>query len=72
MLQTIMFIVNIVALCSIAVGYFFSKFTIVDLETWNEIATFYNENNKEVPELAGGEGFFREYLDEDEIDEEEE
>lgn len=69
--------INIVALILLAVGYFKGNYTIVDLETWNKLAHFYNEFSDgeggiEVPELASGEGFFREYIDEEYIDEEEE
>lgn len=68
-------IINIVALVLLAVGYFKGNYTIVNLETWNKVAHFYNEYSDgeggiEVPEQAGGEGFFREYIDED-CDEEE-
>lgn len=70
-------IINIIALILLAVGYFRGNYTIVDLETWNKLAHFYNEYSDgeggiEVPELASGEGFFREYIDEVEEDEEEE
>ena len=67
-------VINIIALVLLAVGYFRGNYTIVDLETWNKIATFYNEYSDgeggiEIPELSGGTGFFREYIDEEEIDE---
>ena len=77
----ILTVINIIALILLAVGYFKGNYTIVDLETWNKLAHFYNEYSDgeggiEVPEQAGGEGFFREYIDEDceeeEPDEEEE
>ena len=69
-------VINIVALILLAVGYFKGNYTIVDLETWNKLAHFYNEYSDgeggiEVPELASGEGFFREYIDEVEENEEE-
>ena len=69
-------VINIIALVLLAVGYFRGNYTIVDLETWNKLAHFYNEYSDgeggiEVPELASGEGFFREYIDEVEEDEEE-
>ena len=68
-------VINIIALVLLAVGYFRGNYTIVDLETWNKLAHFYNEYSDgeggiEVPELASGEGFFREYIDEVEDDEE--
>ena len=67
-------VINIIALVLLAVGYFRGNYTIVDLETWNKIATFYNEYSDgegglEIPELSGGSGFFREYIDEIEEDE---
>lgn len=70
-------VINIIALVLLAVGYFRGNYTIVDLETWNKLAHFYNEYSDgeggiEVPEQAGGEGFFREYIDDYEEDEEEE
>lgn len=69
-------IINIVALVLLAVGYFKGNYTIVDLETWNKLAHFYNEYSDgegglEVPEQEGGCGFFREYIDDYEGDEEE-
>lgn len=67
-------VINIVALILLAVGYFKENYTIVDLETWNKLVHFYNEFSDgeggiSVPELASGEGFFREYIDEVEEDE---
>ena len=69
-------VINIIALVLLAVGYFKGNYTIVDLETWNKLVHFYNEYSDgeggiEVPEQAGGCGFFREYIDEFEEDEEE-
>ena len=69
-------VINIIALVLLAVGYFRGNYTIVDLETWNKLAHFYNEYSDgeggiEVPEQAGGCGFFREYIDEVEEDDEE-
>lgn len=70
-------VINIIALTLLAIGYFRGNYTIVDLETWNKLAHFYNEYSDgeggiEVPELASGEGFFREYINEVEEDDEEE
>lgn len=69
-------VINIIALTLLAIGYFRGNYTIVDLETWNKLAHFYNEYSDgeggiEVPEQAGGEGFFREYIDEVEENEDE-
>lgn len=67
-------IINIVALILIAIGYFKLRFIIVELETWNTIATYYNEHhNEDGEELVGGEGFFKEQLiNEEEYEEEDE
>ena len=74
MFTTIMTVINIAALACVGVGLFISRYTIVDLETWNTIATFYNEhNNDEDEEVASGNvGFFWDYIsDVEEPDEEE-
>lgn len=73
----VMYIINVVSLILLAIGWFKENYTIVDLETWNKIATFYNKyagENGEVslPELEGGTGFFREYIEEVYDDDEEE
>lgn len=70
-------VINVIALILLAVGYFRGNYTIVDLETWNKLAHFYNEYSDgegglEVPEQEGGCGFFREYIDEEYIDEDNE
>lgn len=66
-------IINIVALILIAIGYFKLRFIIVELETWNTIANYYNEHhNEDGEELVGGEGFFKEQLIDDEEEEYEE
>lgn len=70
-------VINVVALALLAIGYFRGNYTIVTLETWNKVATFYNEYSDgeggiEIPELSGGSGFFREYIEDEEFDEEEE
>ncbi len=56
-------VINIVALTLLAIGYFRGNYTIVTLETWNKVATFYNEYSDgeggiEIPELQGGVGSF--------------
>ena len=73
MFTTIMTVINIAALVCVVIGFFISRYTIVDLETWNTIATFYNENHNEDGEVASGNiGFFWDYVSElEEPDEEE-
>lgn len=65
---------NVGVLAFLVVDWFRRTYTIVDIDTWNKLATFYNEHSEdedENNELAGGTGFFREALYE-EIDDEEE
>lgn len=67
-------ILNTLMIIGVGLFYFTNNFTIVDLETYNELARAYNEKVKEEEasqELAGGYGgFFTEQLDN--VDEEEE
>lgn len=75
MFSTIMTVINIIALVSVGVGLFISRYTIVDLETWNTIVTFYDEHNndEEAGVASGNIGFFWDYVsDVEEPDEEEE
>lgn len=58
MFTIIMTVINIIALICVAVGFFISRYTIVDLETWNEIVHFYNENHNDDGEATGGIGFY--------------
>lgn len=71
-------IANIGIVAFLVYDWFNKNYTVVDLETWNKIATFYNENYSDEPqELAGGVGFFREQLveeydeNEDEVEDDE-
>ena len=64
-------IINIIALILIAIGYFKLRYIIVELETWNTVANYYNDHhNEDGEELVGGLGaFFRDQLDTEEEDE---
>ena len=63
MLSTVMTIINISSLILIAVVYFREHYIIVDLETWNTIATYYNEHAEaEEDNCGGGQGFFFDYI----------
>ena len=68
-------ILNTLMIIGVSLFYFKNNFTIVDLETYNELARAYNEKVQEeesTQELAGGYGgYFKECLDDD-YDEEEE
>ena len=66
-------IINIIALILIAIGYFKLRYIIVELETWNTVANYYNDHhNEDGEELVGGLGFFKEQLIDDEEEYEEE
>lgn len=69
-------ILNTLMIIGVSLFYFKNNFTIVDLETYNELARAYNEKVQEeesTQELAGGYGgFFTEQLDSAEEEEEEE
>ena len=56
-------ILNVGVLAFLLFDWFRRNYTVVDLETWNTVVDFYNENaNQEDNELVGGTVFFREYL----------
>ena len=65
-------IINIIALMLIAIGYFKLRYIIVELETWNTVANYYNDHhNEDGEELVSCEGFFKELIDDEEEYEEE-
>lgn len=66
-------VLNSVILLGVCVVYFRKNYVIMDMDSYNTIVDYVEQTkNKEdeVPELEGGTGFFREYID-DEDDEEE-
>lgn len=64
-------VANIGIVAFLVYDWFVKNYTVVDLETWNKIATFYNENySDEVQELAGGVGFHVNMRNDEEDDEE--
>lgn len=66
-------VANIGIVAFLVYDWFVKNYTVVDLETWNKIATFYNENYSDEPqELSSCVGFFREQLVEEYDDEDEE
>lgn len=65
-----MIILNVVVLGLISYHYFKKNFTIVDLETWNTVADFYNEHQDDTEEKAGGCGFFFDQIQDVDIEEE--
>ena len=74
-IQIIFAIINISSLILLGIGYFKSRFTIVDLETYNSMMEIVEEyaEMKENENSGGGSGFFWDYVSElDEQEEEEE
>lgn len=66
-------VLNSVILLGVCVVYFRKNYVIMDMDSYNTIVDYVEQTkNKEdeVPELEGGTGFFKEYID-DEDDEEE-
>lgn len=67
-------VLNSIILLGVCVVYFRKNYVIMDMDSYNTIVDYVEQTkNKEdeVPELEGGTGFFREYL-ENEDDEDEE
>lgn len=65
-------VLNSVILLGICVVYFRKNYVIMDMDSYNTIVDYVEQTkNKEdeAPQLEGGTGFFREYIDEDDEDE---
>lgn len=65
--------INTIILIGMCIVYFKKNYIIMDMDSYNTIVDYVKQTkNKEdeVPELEGGTGFFREYI-ENEDDEEE-
>lgn len=65
--------INTIILIGICIVYFKKNYVVIDVDSYNSIVDYVEQTKKkedEVPELEGGTGFFREYID-DEDDEEE-
>lgn len=65
-------VLNTVALLLLVVGIFRERFTIVDLETWNNVVNYYNEHIEAENDNCGGGVGFKIYSDEEIYDEDEE
>lgn len=64
--------INTIILIGICIVYFKKNYVIMDMDSYNTIVDYVEQiKNKEdeVPELEGGTGFFREYIDEDDEEE---
>lgn len=65
-------VLNSVILLGVCVVYFRKNYVIMDMDSYNTIVDYVEQTkNKEdeVPELEGGTGFFREYIDDEDDDE---
>lgn len=66
--------INTIILIGICIVYFKKNYVVMDVDSYNTIVDYVEQTknkDNEVPELEGGTGFFREYID-DEDDEDEE
>lgn len=66
--------INTIILVGICIVYFKKNYVIMDMDSYNTIVDYVEQTknkDNEVPELEGGTGFFREYI-EDEDDEDNE
>lgn len=66
--------VNTIILLSICGVYFKKNYVVMDVDSYNTIVDYVEQTKKkedEVPELEGGTGFFREYIDDEDNDNEE-
>lgn len=62
-------VLNSIILLGVCVVYFRKNYVIMDMDSYNTIVDYVEQTkNKEdeVPELEGGTGFFKEYINEDE------
>lgn len=57
LLYMILAALNLIVLGFLLIDWFRKNYTIVDLETWNTIAIFYNEEHDEENNCGGGVGF---------------
>lgn len=67
-------VLNSIILLGVCVVYFRKNYVVMDVDSYNTIVDYVEQTKKkedEVPELEGGTGFFREYI-ENEDDEDEE
>ena len=64
--------INTIILIGICIIYFKKNYVVMDVDSYNTIVDCVEQTkNKEdeVPELEGGTGFFREYVDDEDDDE---
>lgn len=75
LLTLLLSFVNFILIFGIIVYYLCTHFVIIDRESWETISEYIQEQQtsepEEVQELPGGNGFFKEYIEEEEEDEDE-
>lgn len=73
-LLTILSFVNFILISGIILYYLCTHFVIIDRESWETISELIAENQQEdieqPVELPGGNGFFKEYIEEEDEDDE--
>lgn len=66
--------VNFILIVGIILYYFHTHFIIIDRDSWNTITECVQEQQTSEPEeeqeLPGGNGFFKEYIEDEDDDEE--
>ena len=66
--------VNFILIVGIILYYFHTHFIIVDRDSWDTITEYIQEQQTSEPEeeqeLPGGNGFFKEYIEDEDDDEE--
>lgn len=66
--------INTIILIGICIVYFKKNYVVMDVDSYNTIVDYVEQTKKkedEVPELEGGTGFFREYIDDEEDEDDE-
>lgn len=66
--------INTIILVGMCIVYFKKNYVIMDMDSYNTIVDYVEQTkNKEdeVPELEGGTGFFREYIEKEDGEDEE-
>lgn len=59
--------VNFIILIGICIFYFKKNYVVMDIESYNILEEFVKQHSEEqVQELPGGNGFFKEYIEEEE------
>lgn len=73
--QLLLSFVNFIILLGICIFYFKKNYVVIDKESYDTIVNFVQENcnqeEEEPQELSGGSGFFKEYIDDEDNEDEE-